>query len=111
MLYWLILNNGHHSLLNNLKNNLLRTYMGTRATTRIQSKDDFIELYTRWDGFPGEIKSNLKSIFDIWKFTLQQFEKSISNKRYQSPYITKWLDNMNTLIYTAKTENDIVVIA
>ena len=85
--------------------------MGTRATTRIQSKDDFIELYTRWDGFPGEIKSNLKSIFDIWKFTLQQFEKSISNKKYQSPYITKWLDNMNTLIYTAKTENDIVVIA
>lgn len=43
--------------------------MGTHACTRIQNDNDYIEMHTRWDGFPQEIKESLNNLFNDWEAT------------------------------------------
>lgn len=43
--------------------------MGTHACTRIQNENDYIEMHTRWDGFPQEIKQDLNNLFNDWEAT------------------------------------------
>lgn len=71
-------------------------FMGTHACTRIQSKDDYIEMHTRWDGFPTEIKQTLKTLNQEWlataKFVLERV--ALLDDTHPLKYLEKWAKNL-----------------
>lgn len=74
--------------------------MGTHACTRIQKEKDYIETHTRWDGFPSEIKRNLKNLISLWENTHKELEQNCS-KMPATNYL-QWIDNLGQFI--AKTK-------
>lgn len=77
-----------------------RFIMGTRACTRIQSKDDYIEMATRWDGFPDEIKEHLTNLINEWEST-HAILKSKNSVMLGNAY-ANWIDDLGALIADAK---------
>lgn len=49
--------------------------MGTPATTRIASENDYIEHHTRWDGYPDDIKKNIISMVERWELSIEFLKK------------------------------------
>lgn len=74
--------------------------MGTHACTRIQKNGDFIEMYTRWDGFPEEIKNDLKNSVSNWSQLVEYLQEK--NKNYCFSHVSEWLIEMKEFISQVK---------
>ncbi len=72
--------------------------MGTHACTRIATKDDYLELHTRWDGFPDEIKSDLKSLNQRWTVSLEKFIKGLDADVSSPKYLRDWASGFYGLV-------------
>lgn len=72
--------------------------MGTHATTRISSGNDYIELNTRWDGFYSEIMKNVDDTIINWRSSLELLNQRIKNHPHPTPELLSWLENLEKLI-------------
>jgi len=85
--------------------------MGTRAVTQLNSKNDFIKHYTRWDGFVPEIKTHIKNLSTDWGDTLDVFRKGLD---YNSPSIdvmVEWADNFEQMIKDYESTHSIELMS
>lgn len=67
--------------------------MGTPATTRIASENDYIEHHTRWDGFPEEIKEKMISMVDRWDLAIASLKEKLNDDNQGTVSLTKWVDD------------------
>lgn len=65
--------------------------MGTPATTRIASENDYIEHHTRWDGFPEEIKEKMISMVERWELAIENFKEKLNDDSQGTVTLTKWI--------------------
>jgi hypothetical protein len=76
--------------------------MGTHACTRIQKDGDFIEMHTRWDGFPDEIKANLKGAVASWEALSSYTLEQIKEKGLVLPELEKWAKDVQVWMQDVK---------
>ena len=76
--------------------------MGTHACTRIQKDGDFIEAHTRWDGFPDEIKGNLKGAVASWEALSSYTLEQIREKGLVLPELEKWAKDVKVWLEEVK---------
>jgi hypothetical protein len=67
--------------------------MGTRATTRIQEYDDYIELYTRWDGFIPDIKESITESINQWQTFIDLFKANLLTDAPYTVHLREWITN------------------
>lgn len=72
--------------------------MGTRATTRIQEGKDYIELYTRWDGFIPEIQNSIVESGNQWQLFIDLFKSNLVYDAPYTPYLKSWIDNLQNYL-------------
>ncbi len=80
--------------------------MGTHATLRIHKNNDYIELHSRWDGFPQEMSDNLLNIENHYSEFLSLL-KSNFNKYDGLIFLNKWINNFDKLIENYKKNKSI----
>lgn len=72
--------------------------MGTRATTRIQEGKDYIELYTRWDGFLPEIQESIVEAGNQWQLFIDLFKNNLVDDAPYTPHLKSWIDNLQNYL-------------
>ncbi len=72
--------------------------MGTRATTRICNDTDYIQTYTRWDGFEEDIKWDLENLISNWRSSLDYFKKKLENEPKGVLNMSKWVSDFENLL-------------
>lgn len=73
--------------------------MGTRATTIFQNNTDGIGLYTRWDGFPDEIKKQIINSEKIWENSFIEIRNKLELLPHDHPSqrLSSWIDSYENL--------------
>jgi hypothetical protein len=66
--------------------------MGTPSNTRISNESDYIDHYTRWDGFHSEIHDVMNSAVSDWEVALSNLKDKLSNEQYGTVSINEWIE-------------------
>ncbi len=83
--------------------------MGTRAITQISHLKDSISLYTRWDGFPEEIRDDAKNIIGNMDGFITMAQQRIHDR--QLHHMQPWLDSFRTRLDGYKNKKSIQDLA
>lgn len=81
--------------------------MGTRANTKIKQDKDYIELYTRWDGFTEEIKESILNIPEQWQEFIDLSKKTICETDFGTTEFSVWLDDLQNYLNQHKNNPNI----
>lgn len=76
--------------------------MGTHACTRIQKDNDFVEMHTRWDGFPDEIKKAFKNSIYEWTSLSNYVLEQIKEKKLNLPEMEQWAKDIQSWVKNTK---------
>jgi hypothetical protein len=72
--------------------------MGTPATTRIASENDYIEHHTRWDGYPDDIKKNIISMVDRWQLSVESLKENLNDDSQGTVTLNQWVTDFEKTI-------------
>ncbi len=80
--------------------------MGTHATLRIQKSNDYIELHSRWDGFPQEMIENLFNLEEDYTKIIDFIKYNIKDNDGFS-ILKEWINDFEKLIENYKKNKNI----
>lgn len=81
--------------------------MGTHATTRIATENDYIEHHTRWDGFPTEIAYAINHSISRWKQSVIILKEKL--KDHDSAILQEWIADLEDFLN--KSESNLTLEA
>lgn len=76
--------------------------MGTHATTRMTTKDDFIEMHTRWEGFVPDIISHIETSINDWENSIAYLRERMIKHPENIEYLSRWVDDLAYIIESYK---------
>lgn len=77
--------------------------MGTSAYTKISNKHDYIDTYTRYDGFLDQMEASVVNASVNWGNGLNEFNKRLNAKPYKVEYMEEWSSELGKFLSVYKT--------